>query len=99
MGCLECEVHLHATGGRSCLSFDAGFSALRSIKNLKYLNLDGLGPFGGSAFSHLSRLSQLEGLNMSISQVQDKHIFAITRLSKLITPASFLIYGLFCMNL
>ena len=60
----------------------AGVEALAKLTTLEKLNLMGLGPLKGKTISMLTKLSRLRALNLSISQLQDKHVLAITRIGK-----------------
>ena len=69
-------------GDLTSLSHDAGVEALAKLTTLEKLNLMGLGPLKGKTISMLTKLSRLRALNLSISQLQDKHVLAITRIGK-----------------
>jgi len=69
-------------GDRSSLSHDAGVVHIAHIASLRWLTLAGLGPLKGHAIDHLSRLKSLTHLDLSIHQLQDKHLAPITRLSE-----------------
>ena len=56
--------------------------ALATLTTLEKLNLMGLGPLKGKTISMLTQLTRLRALNLSISQLQDKHVLAITRIGK-----------------
>jgi hypothetical protein len=51
------------------------------ITSLQSLSLAGLGPLKGHTIDQLSRLKQLTFLDLSIHQLQDKHLAPVTRLS------------------
>ena len=69
-------------GDLSSPQYDAGVEALAKLTTLEKLNLMGLGPLRGKTISMLTKLTRLRALNLSILQLQDKHVLAVTRIGK-----------------
>lgn len=69
------------------MSRDEDLAALGRMTSLEWLNLAGLGPVSGTTFGMLANLSRLEYLNMSMYQLQNKHLAAVTRMSELVNCA------------